>query len=73
MFSFRRKKGIRRRGRKRTPGRILLRFGIRVARPLVPGLVAGAAGSYYLDGAAGSARRKTAVARIARLLGKRKE
>jgi hypothetical protein len=52
---------------------MLLRFGIRLARPFVPGLVVGAAGSYYLNSAAGSARRKTAVTRLARLLGKNKE
>lgn len=64
MLSIRRK-GPRRPGKaRRSAARTVLRVGLRLAKPFGPGMVAAAAGSYFLDAAAGSERRKQALTRV---------
>lgn len=52
---------IRRTGRRFGPKRMLVRLVFKLVRPLAPGLLAAGAASYFLDGAAGGARRQKAV------------
>jgi hypothetical protein len=75
MFSIRPKgrrlrKAARKSARKTGPRRMLVRLTFRLARPLAPGMIAGAAGSYFLDKTAGSERRKKALGTCGAIAGK---
>lgn len=55
---------LRRKGRRFGPKRMLVRIAFKLVRPLAPGLIAAAAASYFLDGAAGGARRQKAISMV---------
>jgi hypothetical protein len=72
MISIRRKgrRALRRATRKTGPRRMLVRLTVRLARPFAPGMIAGAAGSYFLNKTSGSERRKKALGTVGALAGK---
>ena len=73
MVSIRRKaRRAKKSGRRRGPRRILLRLAFRLARPFAPGLIAGAAGSYFLDKTRGASRRQKALGAVGAVTGKAK-
>jgi hypothetical protein len=55
---------LRRKGRRFSPRRFVVRLVFRCVRPLAPGLLVAAAVSYFLDGTAGSARRERAISMV---------
>lgn len=72
MLSIRRKARSRAKksARRTGPRRLLLRLAVRVARPFAPGMIAGAAGSYFLHKTAGAARRQKALGAVGAVTGK---
>jgi hypothetical protein len=74
MPSIRRKgrRRARRAARKTGPRRMLVRLTLRVARPFAPGMIAGAAGSYFLNKSSGGDRRKKALGAVGAVAGRAK-
>ncbi|MGI8800958.1 MAG: hypothetical protein ACR2KV_02135 [Solirubrobacteraceae bacterium] len=65
MSRFRRRslgRAAKKSARRTGPRRFILKLVYRIARPFAPGMIAGAASSYFLDKTAGAERRKKALA-----------
>ncbi len=75
MIPFRRRRGplraAKKTARRTAPRRLLVRLVFRVARPFAPGMIVGAAGSYFLNRSAGGDRRKKALDLVGGLRGKK--